>query len=491
MESAKSIILSVAEECWLELALLDNLKFNWLRYERVRSTYSFFLSLSGEELTPTLNHANALYWDWHRAWGNQFSPSLSPTLTEKGQQIDNAKVKAYLTGASSIWDIALQLHHPVTKVQKSLMAWHEKNLLIFKPLTDLAPPVEEGEQKQVMNKTFIWTQDFETGLSVVDEQHHHLVDLINDFSDSLMNGTGSEQQTLTLFEELKDYTYYHFIEEEALMDSSGIDPESRAYHQQMHVDFISKLALMERHFDLASVEDCRVVLEFLCQWLGHHILGEDQSMARQITAILQGSTPEEALAREKSIRGKDNVIPLLQALGNVVDLLTKKSTELAEMNVHLEETVYERTKELKAANEKLTSISLTDVLTGLPNRRHVMAQLNSLWQMEVFEVKPLSCMLIDVDYFKEVNDTYGHDAGDKVLYELSKALLHSVRNDDFVARLGGDEFFIVCPNTDLQSCLYLADHILEQVKALHVTTGDGSWRASISIGIAQKTKEMK
>jgi chemotaxis family two-component system response regulator PixG len=148
LEAAKSIIMSVAEECWLELALLDNLKFNWLKYERVRSTYSFFLSLSADELAPTLLRANGLYWDWYKAWGNQFSPNLSPTLTEKGQQIDNPKVKAYLTGTSSIWDIALQLHHPVTKVQKSLMAWHGKNLLIFKPLGDLSPPVEEGEEKQ-------------------------------------------------------------------------------------------------------------------------------------------------------------------------------------------------------------------------------------------------------------------------------------------------------------------------------------------------------
>ena len=103
----------------------------------------------------------------------------------------------------------------------------------------------------------------------------------------------------------------------------------------------------------------------------------------------------------------------------------------------------------------------------------------------------LSCMLIDVDYFKQVNDTYGHDAGDKVLYELGKTLLHSVRNDDFVARLGGDEFFIICSNTDLQSCLYLANQILERVKALDVPTGDGSWRGSISMGIAQKTKYMQ
>lgn len=343
----------------------------------------------------------------------------------------------------------------------------------------------------IMSQSFVWTKDFETGLPTVDEQHHRLVDLINKFSDSLINQTISENESTALFQKLKDYTHYHFTEEEALMSACGIHPEALSQHKQIHGSFINQLFVLERQFHRDSSHEVQAVLDFLYQWLAHHILGEDQSMARQIAAIKKGSTPAEALAMEKTRIEKDHVEPLVQALSRMLDMLAQKSAEMAELNLHLEELVHERTRELEAANEKLTSISLTDVLTGLPNRRHGMTKLNEFWQQAELEGKPLSCMLIDADYFKEVNDQYGHDAGDAVLCELGNALLDSVRNDDFVARLGGDEFFIICPNTDLQSCLYLADKILERVTALHVATGEGSWHASISIGVAQKTTDMQ
>lgn len=120
-----------------------------------------------------------------------------------------------------------------------------------------------------------------------------------------------------------------------------------------------------------------------------------------------------------------------------------------------------------------------------------MLKLNEFWQQNIAEQKPLNCMMIDADHFKEVNDTFGHDAGDIVLCEISKLLAHSVRNDDFVARLGGDEFFIICPNTNLQDCLYLADKVLQRVKALSVQTGDGACQGSLSVGVAEKTAEMQ
>lgn len=151
-----------------------------------------------------------------------------------------------------------------------------------------------------MNKSFVWTIDFETGLQAVDNQHHHLIDLINQFSDSVVNQSVSAESSANLFRELKDYTHYHFSEEETMMESVGLHPQVIAHHKNIHNEFIDKVVLMENQLDLEATDDCETVLHFLYQWLGHHILGEDQSMARQVNAIQSGISAEEAFLTEKN-----------------------------------------------------------------------------------------------------------------------------------------------------------------------------------------------
>ncbi len=119
-----------------------------------------------------------------------------------------------------------------------------------------------------------------------------------------------------------------------------------------------------------------------------------------------------------------------------------------------------------------------------------MRVLHSLWQESKELTLPLSCIMLDADNFKTVNDTYGHEAGDKVLIALSRELQHAVRSDDIVCRLGGDEFLIVCPATPLEGALFVAKNVLEIVSALKVTVGDGFWLGSISVGVAEKQSKM-
>jgi diguanylate cyclase (GGDEF)-like protein len=92
---------------------------------------------------------------------------------------------------------------------------------------------------------------------------------------------------------------------------------------------------------------------------------------------------------------------------------------------------------------------------------------------------------------KEINDSYGHDAGDIVLRELSKQLKYFVRTDDIVCRLGGDEFLIICPRTDKEGLLYIAEWMHAQIAELTIPVPGGAWRGSISVGIAVKTSAMK
>jgi len=100
---------------------------------------------------------------------------------------------------------------------------------------------------------------------------------------------------------------------------------------------------------------------------------------------------------------------------------------------------------------------------------------------------PLSCLVIDVDHFKQVNDRHGHHAGDQVLRDLAAALDNSRRASDFAARYGGEEFCILCPHTDEHQATALANRILRKVRAIALPEGDGPGcgHATVSIGIAQ------
>jgi hemerythrin len=236
-------------------------------------------------------------------------------------------------------------------------------------------------------------------------------------------------------------------------------------------------------------DSAKPLLKFLIYWLAYHILGSDQSMAKQVVAIQSGQSAAEAyLAEERMKEGA--VEPLLHALNGLFKQVSERNRELLQLNQTLEARVVERTKELAVANRQLEEIALTDVLTGLPNRRDAMRCLGLAWKEAEKEDAPLACMMIDADGFKQVNDNYGHDAGDEVLRQLARNLRYSVRTDDIVCRLGGDEFFVICPRTQLDGAAQLAEKIRLAIAALRVPTGSGEWRGSISIGVAVRKAGM-
>jgi hemerythrin len=139
---------------------------------------------------------------------------------------------------------------------------------------------------------------------------------------------------------------------------------------------------------------------------------------------------------------------------------------------------------LAAANLQFESIAATDLLTGLPNRRRAMTSIAQAWEESRRSGHSLACMLIDADGFKQVNDTWGHEAGDHVLRPLSSCLRDAFRNDDLVCRLGGDEFLVICPNTTLDGAVHIAELARQAVASLTVATGQDQWQGSVSIGLA-------
>jgi two-component system cell cycle response regulator len=121
--------------------------------------------------------------------------------------------------------------------------------------------------------------------------------------------------------------------------------------------------------------------------------------------------------------------------------------------------------QLKALNQKLQSLAVTDGLTGLHNHRAFQDYLEEQFQTAMRNKQPLALILMDVDHFKQYNDTYGHQAGDEVLRQVAQILQANVREGDFVARYGGEEFVIVLPRTDLESAVAVAERLRRAVES--------------------------
>lgn len=339
-------------------------------------------------------------------------------------------------------------------------------------------------------KVFQWDQSFETGQTEVDRQHRRLVDLTNDFGQLLTDNAVDSADVDRLFAELVDYTQYHFDEEEKVMLNAGIDKRHFDLHQQEHQNFFQDVTLLRKETLSDSDLSAKDLFEFLINWLVYHILGSDKNMARQINNISHGDSAAEAFAAEEQ-QHDSSTAPLLKSLNNLFQQVASRNRQLAELNRDLEDRVEQRTRELQEANQKLQQLATTDMLTGLANRRFAMQALEQLWTETARHHTPLGCMLIDADHFKQINDNYGHDAGDTVLCELGKQLQYVMRTDDIVCRIGGDEFLIICPNTDSKGLLHIAEQMHEQVARMQVQVTGGFWNGSISVGIAVKSSAMK
>jgi len=338
-------------------------------------------------------------------------------------------------------------------------------------------------------KSFQWGANYLTGILLVDEQHKELVDLINEMGDRLSQVNIDFNEVDATFIALASYAKYHFTEEQEMMAQVGIDDRHIDSHIQAHKHFLKEVTSLHAASSPESPESVEYLLDFLIHWLAYHILVTDKNMARQVELIKSGVDPSHAFKQEEQEANKATE-PLINALNGLFHQVSKRNKELAELNATLEKQVEDRTKSLVEANTHLKELTLTDVLTKLPNRRYAMQQIALMWDEGVKNNTPVVCMMIDADYFKQVNDTYGHDAGDIVLCELSTTLSHAVRTDDVVCRLGGDEFIIICPNTSFDGAMYIAGVVLKSVSELKIGVGAGVWNGSVSIGVAVSSPEM-
>ncbi|WP_198306338.1 GGDEF domain-containing protein [Arcobacter vandammei] len=182
----------------------------------------------------------------------------------------------------------------------------------------------------------------------------------------------------------------------------------------------------------------------------------------------------------------DSSILEVSILSNAFNDMAKS---IYEYQTSLEEKVNQRTKELSLKNEELLKISITDKLTNIYNRVKLDSTLQDELNRALRYNKTFSIILIDIDFFKKVNDNFGHQVGDDVLKETAQILKNSIRVTDILGRWGGEEFLIICPETELNGAFDLATKLNIEVKNNNFTTYFD--KVTLSIGVASFSNDIK
>jgi hemerythrin len=341
-----------------------------------------------------------------------------------------------------------------------------------------------------MTRLLTWQDSFVTHLPSVDSQHRRLLETINELGELVVSTTNVDLSRITTaLAAIRDYVGTHFGDEEALMSKVGVDNRHAERHRGEHRKFVADLADLFSECREIELDRVRGLTEYLVHWFAYHILVVDQSMARQVRAIEKGLSPAAAYAADAQNANLCRE-PLLAAVNGLLRVVSERSRELRALNRDLEDRVASRTAELEEANRRLHRLATEDELTGLPNRRFAMMSLAHLWDERSRYRGTFSIMLLDLDRFKSVNDTFGHQQGDDVLRDLADRLRRLARRSDIVCRFGGDEFLVVCPHSDHVATANAARRILGASKPLHTSMGVACWDGGISIGIAETTRHM-
>ncbi|MBU2107452.1 MAG: PleD family two-component system response regulator [Alphaproteobacteria bacterium] len=139
---------------------------------------------------------------------------------------------------------------------------------------------------------------------------------------------------------------------------------------------------------------------------------------------------------------------------------------------------------LRASVTQTIEMAVTDALTGLHNRRYLDSHLQTLFDRAMARRRPLSLMITDLDRFKAVNDTFGHDVGDEVLREFARRLRKNVRGIDLACRFGGEEFVVVMPDTDAEIAEKVAERVRAEIADMPFVVGGKKIPITVSVGVS-------
>lgn len=251
-----------------------------------------------------------------------------------------------------------------------------------------------------------------------------------------------------------------------------------------------------RHLEFEAVEMRKLILPELIE-IGHMNVGRWQHMADTFVkaGLIEADYTLDGFVYDPAPkRLPDWVVPVLACAGVVIILISLATYFLLRLNRRLAGTESElrlanrslstQLSEIEVLHQRIQEQAVRDALTGLYNRRY----LDEMLEREIARAKregyPISLAIIDLDHFKQVNDTYGHQAGDLVLQSLGQLLLDNAREGDIACRYGGEEFVLVLPRLSLESAFNRAEEWRREFMGRMTRHGDLEIASTMSIGLA-------
>lgn len=383
---------------------------------------------------------------------------------------------------------------------------------LVRPISDTAEAVEAAVQRALAG-------DFKTGIehSTNDEIGHIAADMnrLLSFLDSGLNRIGGNVATLTNRTPLPGENLLtatidavDILTKAAHFKQAIEEDESKAEIYQRLAGVLKEEYGIEEFSIYETIPSKNQIVPVIvdgeqsnnCRWCDPQILVRAESCraARTGHRVDGAKTPKICYAFQPpvAVEARTHIcLPLIQSggVGCVVQLVvkpedaTRLQSQLPFISVYLREAA--PVIEAKRLMETLLDANLRDAMTGLNNRRFLEEFIDTLVANVQRRKSPLAILMLDLDYFKMVNDTHGHDAGDQVLKSVAKTLKQCVRASDLVIRYGGEEFLIILLDNDQAGGAEVAEKIRRAVEELKFMVGAATLKKTISIGVSEYPKD--
>lgn len=273
-----------------------------------------------------------------------------------------------------------------------------------------------------------------------------------------------------MFEESVSYDGLSYLKAIGLAYASENIPVTILVEQDHSVIQAAWIKLRNRFLEFVSM--LIVIVTSVALYMGHSIVTPLKQLINAARGIVEGN-----LDIHLSAKRKDEVGQLTDMFNQMTHALRNKHAEITAAN-----------QAMQQQNQLLQKLSITDGLTGLYNR----TKLNTILSEQLARFKrhnrPFCLLMIDVDYFKTINDKLGHIVGDRILVTVASVLLKSIRTIDYAARYGGDEFMVILTETDSSAAIKTAERIRAEVSAACLAFKEQPVHITLSIGITQSRR---